>query len=75
MCDEPLEPAKGAPPLDIPVEPLAGCQCLFGALARLEPLCGSGRVQHSRDEPHSGPIYFLRIILSMLQIPAPLVAM
>jgi hypothetical protein len=24
--------SHGAPPLDIPAEPLAGCQCLFGAL-------------------------------------------
>jgi len=49
------EPAKGSA-LDIPAEPLAGCQYLLARSARLGPLCRSQRVQNSRNEPHSGPI-------------------
>jgi protein ImuB len=48
------EPAKGAA-LDIPPEPLAGCQSLLACSARLGPLCRSQRIRNSRNEPHSGP--------------------
>jgi pimeloyl-ACP methyl ester carboxylesterase len=48
------EPAKGSA-LDIPAEPLAGCQHLLARSARLGPLCGSLREQNSHKEPHSGP--------------------
>jgi WG containing repeat len=48
------KPAKG-PALGIPAEPLPGCQYLLARSARLGPLCGSQRVQNSRNEPHSGP--------------------
>ena len=50
-----LEPAKGSA-LDIPAEPLAGCQQFLARSARPGPPCGSQRVQNSRNEPHSGPI-------------------
>jgi inosine-uridine nucleoside N-ribohydrolase len=49
------EPVKGSA-LDIPAEPLTGCQYLLARFARLGPLCELQRVQNPRFEPHSGPI-------------------
>jgi len=46
--------------LDIPAEPVTGCQSLLARSARLGPLCGSDQraqtVQNPRKEPHSGPL-------------------
>ena len=41
--------------LDVRAEPWVGCQSLLARFARLGPLCGSGRIRNSRNEPHSGP--------------------
>ncbi len=45
--------------LDIPAEPVTGCQSLLARSARLGPLCGSDQrvqqVQNPREEPYSGP--------------------
>ena len=41
--------------LEIPTQPLAGCQYLLARFARLGPLCGSQRVQNHDSESHSGP--------------------
>jgi serine/threonine protein kinase len=49
-----IQPTKGSA-LDVPAEPLAGCQYLLARCARLGPLCESQRAQDSRNQPHSGP--------------------
>jgi hypothetical protein len=52
--------------LDIPTEPLAGCQHLLARSARLGPQCASQREQNSRNEPHSGPISARRALLGLV---------
>src|SRR5437867_3005194 len=64
-----IQPAKGAA-LDIPREPLAGCQYFLARSARPGPLCGTQRVQNSRNEPHSGPMAAADMLAEILRLPA-----
>src|SRR4029453_5376975 len=58
-----MKPAKGSA-LDIPAEPMAGCQYLFGALrAPRTAMRIQQRVQNPRLGPHSGPIALVSTVI------------